>query len=230
MARAITFALAFGLFEVGLAAPTISSRADILPLTEQEITARLVRGTTEVLALGCDLSLRQGTGTVIGSDKVLTNQHVVGSYRRLDLSAADAPLLAPASVSTSGRADLAAMSVSGLPSTALPIAPFDPLPKEQVWLAGYPQGATSAESDGLVLYRANVIDYVDGKPMGQAGRVMRLDVSARPGMSGGPVLDQAGRLAGIVFGVQSPTGDSVVLPISVVEAALAAPLNAASLC
>ena len=59
---------------------------------------------------------------------------------------------------------------------------------------------------------------------------MRIDYPARPGMSGGPVLDGAGRLAGIVFGVQSPTDYSVVIPASLLRSALAAPLVAATRC
>ena len=66
--------------------------------------------------------------------------------------------------------------------------------------------------------------------MGQGGRVMRLDVPVRPGMSGGPVLDQAGRLAGIVFANQSPTNDALVIPASVLRTTLSRTLTEARGC
>ena len=49
-------------------------------------------------------------------------------------------------------------------------------------------------------------------------------VAARPGMSGGAVLDQAGRLAGIVFGVEGLTDDSLVVPATALRRILAARL------
>jgi S1-C subfamily serine protease len=69
-----------------------------------------------------------------------------------------------------------------------------------------------------------VVDFVDGRPMAQPGDVMRVGATARAGMSGGPVLDAAGRLVGIVFGVQTTTGDSLVLPVSGLRATLAEPM------
>ena len=38
--------------------------------------------------------------------------------------------------------------------------------------------------------------------------------AARPGMSGGPVLDETGRLAGLVFGVDTVTNDTLAIPAS----------------
>jgi hypothetical protein len=43
---------------------------------------------------------------------------------------------------------------------------------------------------------------------------MRLANPVRPGMSGGPVLDGSGRLAGIVFGNELPTGEALAVPVS----------------
>jgi S1-C subfamily serine protease len=45
-------------------------------------------------------------------------------------------------------------------------------------------------------------------------------------MSGGPVLDQRGRLAGVVFAVQSPTDDALAIPVSAVRSILRGILTA----
>jgi len=66
-----------------------------------------------------------------------------------------------------------------------------------------------------------VVDYVAGPTLDQPWPVMRLDAPVRPGMSGGPVLDASGRLAGIVFGNEVPTGQALVIPVSQLRRLLA---------
>ena len=132
----------------------------------------------------------------------------------------------------SAAADVAVVQSTGLRAHPLTVAVSDPFPGQPVWVAGFPHdpGPTARRGEGLVLDAARVVDYVDGAPMGQRGRVMRLDVPVRPGMSGGPVLDQAGRLAGIVFANQTPTNDALVIPASVLRATLADGLTQAQGC
>jgi S1-C subfamily serine protease len=45
-------------------------------------------------------------------------------------------------------------------------------------------------------------------------------------MSGGPVLDHAGRVVGVVFAVQSPTNDALAIPVSVVRRMLSGKVTA----
>ena len=66
--------------------------------------------------------------------------------------------------------------------------------------------------------------------MGQRSEVLHLDVPVRTGMSGGPVLDEAGRLAAVVFAVQSPTNDGLAIPVSVVRSMLDGNLTAPAAC
>jgi hypothetical protein len=49
-------------------------------------------------------------------------------------------------------------------------------------------------------------------------------------MSGGPVLDRSGRLAGLLYGEQSPTNDALVIPVSVLRTVIDAGLSAGSSC
>ena len=210
--------LAIVLVQVTTATATMSARFDFSPLTDAQATQRLQRSTVEVESLGCDLALRQGSAVVIGPGEALTNEHVAGSSRSVDVSVPGMPLIPSVAVAVSPVADVAVLSAEALSTDALALAPYDPIPGERVHLAGFPhETVRSALPDGLVVDAAQVVDYVDGAPMGQPGQVMRLNVAASPGMSGGPVLDEAGRLAGLVFAVQSPTGDTLAVPVSVLR-------------
>jgi S1-C subfamily serine protease len=95
-----------------------------------------------------------------------------------------------------------------------------------VWLAGFPHDtqreAGTVLDDGLVVAAAHVVD--------DAGGTMRLDTPVTPGMSGGPVLDRSGRLAGLLYGEQSPTNDALVIPVSVLRTVIDAGLSAGSSC
>ncbi|HZQ85384.1 MAG TPA: serine protease [Acidimicrobiales bacterium] len=230
LTRLAAFTVLVAAGDMALITPTLPARLDTVPLTAAQIEHRVTKGTVEVMSLQCDLTLNHGTGIAVGTDRVLTNQHVVGSPRVVDLAADVTPVARPTTIRTSAGADLGVVDVDAMPVTPLPLAPDDPEPGERVWLAGYPHDGPNSTSKGLIVEPAKVLDYVDGRPMAQPGDVLRLDTAARPGMSGGPVLDAAGRVVGMVFGVQTTTGDSLVLPVSLVRTALGAPMVAPPRC
>jgi S1-C subfamily serine protease len=141
------------------------------------------------------------------------------------------PDLGPASragitqISTSGT-DLAVVQVQRPALRALQMAPEDALPGARVTMAGFPSGA-----HGIVISSGQVVDYVDGRPRGQPVRVMRLNAHIGPGMSGGPVVDLAGRVTGVIFGTESPSDYALALPVSAVRGVLAeAGLSLAAAC
>ena len=65
-----------------------------------------------------------------------------------------------------------------------------------------------------------MLGYVEGVESTDPRLVMRLDVGAEPGDSGGPVVDADGRLVGIVYLRERITGRALVIPISEIRAAL----------
>jgi len=230
LARLAVFTVLAAGGDMVLITPTLPARLDTAPLTAKQIEHRVTQGTVEVMALQCDLALDHGTAVAISRDRLLTNQHVIGKPRVVDLAADVAPVARPTAIQTSAGADLAVVDVGAVPVAPLQLAPEDPEPGERVWMAGYPHDGPGGTSKGLVVAPAKVLDFVDGRPMAQSGDVLRLDATARAGMSGGPVLDAAGRVVGMVFGVQTTTGDSLVLPVSLIRAALAAPKVAPPRC
>jgi serine protease Do len=212
--------------QAGLVTPTLSARLDVLPLSADQVDKSLELSTVEIVALGCDLAQRQGTAVAIGGGRLLTNQHVVGTFRSLDV-AANAEPVANASVALINRTvDVAVITAEAVGAPPIAFAGFDPQPGESVWLAGFPHGPPPTGAvvldDGLVVVPTHVVDDGHG--------TMRLDAPATPGMSGGPVLDRSGHLAGLVYGVQSPTNDALVVPASVLRAVIAGGLTAGAAC
>lgn len=195
---------------------TLPARLDFTPLSQAQIDKRLSSGTVELLSLGCDLSLGQGTGVAVAGDTILTSRHVVAGFRSLDVIVDDHPArsVAVGDVSLSASIDTAVIRAPGVSVQPLSVMKSDPRPDERVWVAGFPREAQPTRT-GLVVLPSTVIGYAGGRPLGQRGLVMRLRGTARPGMSGGPVLDQAGRLAGVVFGVDTSTNDTLAIPASV---------------
>ena len=207
--------------EAALTTPTLEARLDLAPITTAGARQRLEAATVELIGLGCDLGLRQGTAVALGPDRLVTSGHVVEAFRTLDIvPGVRGPIHAAHSdVRIAVGADVATVHGAGLSARPLSLAPYDPVPDEDVWLSGYLH-----DSGRLQVLPARVVDYLGGRTLGHPGPVMRLDVTARQGMSGGAVLDQAGRLAGIVFGVEGVTNDSLVVPASALRRVLAARL------
>jgi len=198
--------------EAALTTPTLEARLDLAPITTAGARQRLEAATVELIGLGCDLGLRQGTAVALGPDRLVTSGHVVEAFRTLDIvPGVRGPIHAAHSdVRIAVGADVATVHGAGLSARPLSLAPYDPVPDEDV--------------GRLQVLPARVVDYLGGRTLGHPGPVMRLDVTARQGMSGGAVLDQAGRLAGIVFGVEGVTNDSLVVPASALRRVLAARL------
>jgi S1-C subfamily serine protease len=157
---------------------------------------------------------------------IVTNDHVVGAFRSVDVAGVESPTVPTAAVTSSQNADIAVVRTEGLGAAPLSLAAHDPEPGAVVTIGGFPHDPMRGElPGGLMVEPAHVVDYVDGQPMGQPGAVMRLDVPVGQGMSGGAVLDSRGDLAGVLFAVQRPTNEALALPASLVRTALSPPAS-----
>jgi S1-C subfamily serine protease len=199
---------------LGTPTATIPARFDFQPISAQRAAQVIRPSTVLVLAFGCNLQRREGTAVAVGPGRLVTNQHVVGQSRLVDLVADGYPTTVADVPSVATAGDVATLSAAGLRLPSIPLAPQDPLVGSSVSLAGYPSVPDAHLGPGLVIERLRVVDYVAGATVGEPWPVMRLNGSSRPGMSGGPVLDDSGRLAGIVFGNEIPSGDALVVPVA----------------
>jgi len=207
---------------LGVQTATTPARLDFAPVTLQAAAGIIGRSTVEVLAFGCNLQRRDGSAVMIAPGVMLTNEHVITSSRLIDLVARGYPTTSTATWSVATAGDVATVSapLAGLPSIAL--APTDPTIGSTVLLGGYPHGLTGQPDPGLEIDQMTVVGFLAGGDIGEPWRVLRLSGSARQGMSGGPVLDAAGHLAGILFGNEVPTGNALVIPASALRSLLRA--------
>jgi S1-C subfamily serine protease len=173
------------------------------------IEARLLAATVALRSRGCGPETR-GTGVRVPGGLVITAGHVVTPATEVfvDGRPAGRPLVAPA-------IDVATVSSDG--GRALPEAEVDPTPGEEVRVAGRSTGSTRVRV-------ARVQGYRSGRDPGDPPTVMRLDVRADPGDSGGPVVDATGRLVGIVYATERVTQLALVIPVSVLRLVLAGAL------
>ena len=134
-----------------------------------------------------------GTGFVIDADGLIaTNLHVAGEARPLAVQLADGSRHAVTEVTASDRAmDLAILRIKppAEPLVPLPLGDSDNLPDGlPVITVGNPHGLAFSVVNGVVSGMREVDDR----------RMIQLAMPIEPGNSGGPVVDPAGRVVGIV--------------------------------
>jgi S1-C subfamily serine protease len=206
---------------VGTPTKTTPAGADFTPVTAQGATAALHRSTAQIMAFGCDMQRHEGTAVSVGGGMLLTNQHVLAGTRLVDVIADGQPTEVGGQPLVATAGDVATVAEPGPALPALPMAAADPDAGSPVRVAGYPSALSGQREPGLTIVDTQVVDYVPGAVVGQPWPVMRLANAVRPGMSGGPVLDASGKLAGIVFGNELPTGEGLAIPVSVLRRLLA---------
>lgn len=95
--------------------------------------------------------------------------------------------------------DLALIAISSPPQSVspLPIAKTVPKPGDPLWIAGYGSGSYRMVGGQCVRYLAPDIPRDGSTPEYE---IIELSATARQGDSGGPILNNRGELAGVLFG------------------------------
>jgi putative serine protease PepD len=214
--------LAFGLAVGTIAALTTgalaqsSSPTGVLGATTNRVPTSVVRlageATVSVGSDGCAGPLL-GSGVVTSGGLLVTAAHVAGGAEHVTVHAADGETVAHPVLVAPGI-DVASAPV---PTSwaAVREASADPA-------VGAPVVVATRARGELRVRQAEVQTYLRGTGPDDPARVMRLDVGAAPGDSGGAVIDSSGHLVGIVYASQHVTDQALVIPTSEVSAALAA--------
>lgn len=157
---------------------------------------RATPATVKVLGISCTSSI-EGSGFSAGDGLVVTNAHVVHGVTRP--SVVDQSGAHPATpILYDPDADVAVLRVSDLGAPRLPISAQVTAPGTQGAVLGYPGNGPLTVSPAVITLRSpEVARRVGGGGIG-VREDYRLAATVRPGNSGGPLVDTAGRVLGLV--------------------------------
>jgi serine protease Do len=155
-----------------------------------------------------------GSGVFISRTQVLTAYHVVGDADTVVVRTADGKQY-PARVSRQATvADLALLEVMGTPANQ-PVAPLGNSDRvriaEPVFVIGAPLGMDFSVSSGILSARRRPAALADLAPV----EYMQTDAAINHGNSGGPLLNLAGEVVGVVSFILSESGGSVGLGFAI---------------
>ena len=147
-----------------------------------------------------------GTGVVIKDDgTILTNLHVVASAPRLVVTFADG-LESPAVIVSAQRdKDLAVLKPLNIPDDLQPAtlgSSQNLSPGDDVVAVGFPFGLGASVSAGVVSGLNRTFKPAEGPSL---TGLIQFDAAANPGNSGGPLVNMAGEVLGIVTAILNPT-------------------------
>ncbi len=183
--------------------PSISGpSADVPPPPAKIAHAPGVRraspSVVRVLGTACGLAI-EGSGWVAAPGEVITNAHVVAGERDTTVEpGGHAPILPARVLAYDPRNDVAVLGVPGLDEPALELV-SDPPSGEAGVILGYPEnGPFDARSARIGRTQTVLTDDAYGN--GPVHRLLTpLRGLVRPGNSGGPLVDRAGRVLSTVF-------------------------------
>lgn len=165
--------------------------ADVYDETIDDVVLVIVGGTDPDAPGGL------GSGFVV-DDYVVTNHHVVGDSSTAELQFRDEQWRTAEVVGSDVHSDLAALSVEDLPDgvDGLSFADDEPTIGQEVLALGNPLGLDASISQGIV----SGVDRSLPSPTGfSIPAAIQTDAPVNPGNSGGPLVDLAGDVVGVVF-------------------------------
>jgi S1-C subfamily serine protease len=136
-----------------------------------------------------------GTGFYISPDTIVTNFHVVNGCAELRLHKSGGDLGTAQVLATSRADDLAALRAAEAPAKSFlrlrigaPIKAAEP-----VLVFGYPLAEALSSAGNTTVGNVTAL-----AGLGDDSRYIQISAAVQPGNSGGPAIDEAGRLMGVV--------------------------------
>jgi putative serine protease PepD len=203
---------------IGLALQGAEARALDAPAADpvQLASAAHLVTVAKVTARTCQ-GVEAGSGFVVADGLLVTAAHVVegAGTATVEVDGRGAMPATVLGVDGGGR-DVAVLAVPGLATgTRTGIDRSELRRGTEVAAAGHPLGGVRQTLPG------SVVRYVDAGPLAaDGGRVLTVTIAFEPGMSGGPVVDAAGNVVGVVIGVERNSGTGIAVPAGEITATL----------
>lgn len=149
----------------------------------------------------------EGTGFVVAPDRVMSNAHVVAGADSVTVEA-DGQTFEAHVVSYDPNADISILDVPNLPSAPLTFYEGEAPPGTDAVVLGYPGGGDFAATPARV--RETI--ELQGPDIYHSTTVTRevytIRGTVRQGNSGGPMINRAGQVLGVVFGAAVDDADT----------------------
>ncbi len=148
-----------------------------------------------------------GSGVIVNKDgDVLTANHVVRGATAIEVSFADGTTSRAVVVASDPANDIAVLQAERGPSVIVPaVIGGGARVGDPTFAVGNPLGLTASLAAGVI----SGLDRT-ATPIGDAGALrglIQFDAAVNPGSSGGPLLDRAGHVIGIVTGLLNSAGN-----------------------
>jgi S1-C subfamily serine protease len=169
-----------------------------------------------------------GAGVIVKTDgTVLTALHVVAGATEITVAYTDGTSSPATVASQTPDSDIATLLPSTLPQTLVPAVLGGGVQVgSPVFAVGHPLGLTDSLSAGVVSALDRTVQVGDGKSL---QHLIQIDAAVNPGNSGGPLLNAAGQVVGIVTGLANPSqqgffvGIGFAVPIATAGGAAGSP-------
>jgi S1-C subfamily serine protease len=172
-----------------------------------------------------------GSGVILDeTGNILTNLHVIRDATDIEVIFADGSTAKATLVGTLGDKDIAVIKVSSPPTVLIPAVLGNPgslQVGDEAIVVGNPFGLRHTLTSGVIsgLNRNFKLPSTSAPVEG----LIQFDAAVNPGNSGGPLLNRAGEVVGIVTALANPTEQSVFIgigfavPIDVAASAAGSP-------
>lgn len=169
-----------------------------------------------------------GAGVIVNADgTILTALHVVVGAQTINVKYTDGTSSTAKVASTQPDNDIATLAPATLPQTVIPAVLGGGVQVgSPVFAVGHPLGLTDSLSAGVVSALDRTVPVKDGKKL---EHLIQIDAAVNPGNSGGPLLNRAGQVVGIVTGLANPgdqgffVGIGFAVPIATAGGAAGSP-------
>jgi S1-C subfamily serine protease len=165
-----------------------------------------------------------GSGVVVdASGDILTCLHVVANATSIEVTFADGTK-SPATIQATQPAnDIAVLRATKPSATLVPAVLGNPRSMQvgsEAYVLGSPFGLTGSISSGIVSALNRSFQLPNNGPL--LTGLIQVDAAVNPGSSGGPLVNRAGQVVGIVSALINPTNQGVFIGIG-----LAVPIDVA---